>query len=98
MCLCAGPHAAIPSRAPCPDRLRRLYSHIIASHNAQLFTHTHLANTQASPPAPQVISQCLTFILAGFDTTSNGLAFAAYLLAAHPEVARWARSGQLRVY
>ncbi|PNH09370.1 Cytochrome P450 3A2 [Tetrabaena socialis] len=33
----------------------------------------------------QVIAQCLTFLLAGFETTSTTLAFTAFLLATHPE-------------
>lgn len=35
--------------------------------------------------AEDVIGACFVFLLAGFDTTANSLAYASYLLAKHPE-------------
>jgi thromboxane-A synthase/cytochrome P450 family 3 subfamily A len=32
-----------------------------------------------------VVAQCVTFLLAGYETTANALAFAVYCLARHPE-------------
>ena len=34
----------------------------------------------------EMISHCLTFLLAGYETTANCLAFTSYLLAMNPEV------------
>ncbi|GMT22775.1 hypothetical protein PFISCL1PPCAC_14072, partial [Pristionchus fissidentatus] len=36
----------------------------------------------------EVVMQVVVFILAGFDTTSNGLAYSSWFLACHPEVQR----------
>ncbi|PAA59373.1 hypothetical protein BOX15_Mlig034582g1 [Macrostomum lignano] len=33
----------------------------------------------------EVVAQCFTFFLAGFETTANAMTFVAYLLALHPE-------------
>lgn len=33
-----------------------------------------------------IISNCYAFLLAGYETTSTALAYAAWLLAKHPEV------------
>jgi len=48
----------------------------------------------------QIVAQSNMFMLAGYDTTANALAFAVYLLAAHPsklalfleEVDQWTAS------
>ena len=34
----------------------------------------------------EIASYCTTFLLAGYETTANTLAFTAYLLATNPEV------------
>ena len=34
----------------------------------------------------QIVAHSRTFLLAGYETTSNALAYTAYLLALHPEV------------
>uniref|UniRef100_A0A1I7TRP1 Cytochrome P450 n=1 Tax=Caenorhabditis tropicalis TaxID=1561998 RepID=A0A1I7TRP1_9PELO len=41
--------------------------------------------------AEDVIGACFVFLLAGFDTTANALAYAAFLLARHPEKMRLAQ-------
>ena len=33
-----------------------------------------------------IISNCYAFLLAGYETTSTALAYAAWMLAKHPEV------------
>ena len=33
----------------------------------------------------EIVSLCITFLLAGYETTSNLLAFTAYLLAMNPD-------------
>ena len=33
-----------------------------------------------------IYASCITFLLAGYETTSNALAYTTYLLALHPEV------------
>jgi cytochrome P450 len=33
----------------------------------------------------EVVAQCFTFILAGYESTSNALAFTSYLLALNPD-------------
>ena len=33
-----------------------------------------------------IVSNCYAFLLAGYETTSTALAYAAWLLAKHPEV------------
>ena len=33
----------------------------------------------------EIVAQCFTFILAGYETTSNALAFTSYLLALNPD-------------
>lgn len=43
--------------------------------------------------AKEVVSQCRLFLLAGYDTTSNALAYAAYLLATHPDYQERLRDG-----
>ena len=39
----------------------------------------------------EMVAQCLIFLLAGYDTTANGLAFLSFLLATHPEYQEKAR-------
>ena len=34
----------------------------------------------------EIYATCLTFLLAGYETTSNALSYTAYLLALHPEI------------
>ena len=38
-----------------------------------------------NPCAAQITAQAFTFLLAGYETTANALAFATYLLAANPD-------------
>lgn len=33
----------------------------------------------------EIVAQCFTFILAGYETTSNALAYTSYLLALNPD-------------
>ena len=33
-----------------------------------------------------IYASCITFLLAGYETTSNALAYTTYLLALHPEI------------
>jgi cytochrome P450 / NADPH-cytochrome P450 reductase len=42
-------------------------------------------------PDRDIVSQCITFLIAGHETTSGLLAFAVHYLSRHPEVARRAR-------
>jgi cytochrome P450 len=44
------------------------------------------AHTPAGMTDRQVRDECLTLLLAGHETTANGLSFALWLLATHPEV------------
>ena len=37
------------------------------------------------PPAAQICAQAFTFLLAGYETTANALAFTTYLLACNPD-------------
>ncbi|GMT37743.1 hypothetical protein PFISCL1PPCAC_29041, partial [Pristionchus fissidentatus] len=39
----------------------------------------------------EVVAQAFVFILAGFDTTANALAYTSWLLACHPEAQRKCR-------
>ena len=34
----------------------------------------------------QIVSHCITFFLAGYETTANTLSYTAYLLALHPDI------------
>ena len=43
-------------------------------------------------PDRDIISQCITFLIAGHETTSGLLAFAVHYLSRHPEVAERARA------
>ncbi|GMR47284.1 hypothetical protein PMAYCL1PPCAC_17479, partial [Pristionchus mayeri] len=45
----------------------------------------------------EVVSQCMIMLLAGFDTTSNSLAYTAHFLANHPEVQERTREEIRRV-
>uniref|UniRef100_A0A8R1U5F2 Cytochrome P450 n=1 Tax=Pristionchus pacificus TaxID=54126 RepID=A0A8R1U5F2_PRIPA len=45
----------------------------------------------------EVVSQCMIMLLAGFDTTSNSLAYASHFLANHPNVQEKARKEINRV-
>jgi hypothetical protein len=40
----------------------------------------------------QLVAQAFTFLLAGYETTANALAFAIYCIATHPEAERKVRS------
>ena len=44
------------------------------------------SETQKGLEKGEIIADCVGFILAGYETTSNTLTFATYLLAIHPEV------------
>ena len=43
------------------------------------------SETQRRLEKGEIIADCVGFILAGYETTSNTLAFATYQLAANPE-------------
>ena len=43
-------------------------------------------------PDRDIVSQCITFLIAGHETTSGLLAFAVHYLSRHPEVAQRARA------
>jgi cytochrome P450 len=44
--------------------------------------------TYSDVPCRQIAAQSNTFILAGYETTANTLAFSVYLLCKHPDVQR----------
>uniref|UniRef100_A0AC35TTB6 Cytochrome P450 n=1 Tax=Rhabditophanes sp. KR3021 TaxID=114890 RepID=A0AC35TTB6_9BILA len=44
------------------------------------------ANGVTAMPEKVIVANCLGFLLAGFETTSNALVFACYYLAKHPEI------------
>jgi cytochrome P450 len=52
-----------------------------------------LARVAALPDEVRVRDEAMTFLLAGYDTTSNALAFTAHLLAEHPAVQDEVRAG-----
>jgi hypothetical protein len=47
-----------------------------------------LVSCMSGLPAPQVVAQSNTFILAGYETTANTLSFCIYSIAHDPEVQR----------
>ncbi|GMR44923.1 hypothetical protein PMAYCL1PPCAC_15118, partial [Pristionchus mayeri] len=50
------------------------------------FKNKHALNTNLS--VDEVVAQAVVFLLAGFDTTSNSLAFTSWMIASHPEIQR----------
>ncbi|GMR45274.1 hypothetical protein PMAYCL1PPCAC_15469, partial [Pristionchus mayeri] len=44
------------------------------------------SDTSRKLSSEEIIGQCMIFLLAGFDTTSNSLAYTTHFLANHPEV------------
>ena len=51
----------------------------------QLMIDASDSETQRRLEKGEIIADCVGFILAGYETTSNTLAFATYQLAANPE-------------
>ena len=50
---------------------------------------THKENTSGSSKGltdREIVVHSITFLLAGYETTSNALSYTSYLLALHPEV------------
>ena len=48
--------------------------------------HEQTTSTRRPLTNGEIASYCITFMLAGYETTANTLAFTAYLLATNPQV------------
>ena len=72
--------------------------HFDVVNHADELPHTHQGGGQETPRRPQgqkrmmtedeIVGQAFIFLLAGYETSSNTLAFVCYLLAIHPDCQR----------